>query len=93
MMYFRVNYRWADETVTHVRNDLQSKLFASQMMGSLDSNLDGFIEPNELKGPLAGLRARFAEFDLNHDGKLDAAELAKALPSRRMARGKETPDL
>ncbi len=94
MMYFRVNYRWADETVTNIRNDLQAKLFASQMMGSLDSNLDGFIEPNELKGPLAGLRARFAEFDLNHDGKLDAAELAKALPSRRMARTKgETPDL
>ncbi|HEX2815732.1 MAG TPA: redoxin domain-containing protein [Phenylobacterium sp.] len=94
MMYFRVNYRWADETVTNVRNDLQQKLFASQMMGSLDSNLDGFIEPNELKGPLAYLRARFADLDTNHDGKLDAAELAKAMPSRRMARAKgETPDL
>jgi hypothetical protein len=23
MMYFRVNYRWADETVDNVRNDLQ----------------------------------------------------------------------
>ncbi|HEY2357935.1 MAG TPA: redoxin domain-containing protein [Phenylobacterium sp.] len=94
MMYFRLNYRWADETVTNVRNDLQQKLFASQMMGSLDSNLDGFVEPNELKGPLAGLRAKFAELDLNHDGKLDQAELAKAMPSRRMARAKgETPDL
>jgi peroxiredoxin len=94
MMYFRVNYRWADETVTHVRNDLQQKLFASQMMGSLDSNLDGFVEPNEFKGPMAGMRAKFAELDTNHDGKLDAAELAKAMPSRRMARAKgETPDL
>ena len=94
MMYFRVNYRWADETVTHVRNDLQSKLYASQMMGSLDSNLDGFVEPNEFKGPMAGMRAKFAELDTNHDGKLDAAELAKAMPSRRMARAKgETPDL
>ncbi len=94
MMYFRINYRWADETVTHIRDDLQSKLYASQMMGSLDSNLDGFIEPNELKGPLGGLRARFAEFDTNHDGKLDAAELSKAMPSRRMARNKQaTPDL
>ncbi|HEX4710973.1 redoxin domain-containing protein [Phenylobacterium sp.] len=94
MMYFRVNYRWADETVTNVRNDLQQKLFASQMMGSLDSNLDGKIEPNELKGPLAGLKARFAELDLNHDGVLDAKELSAAMPSRRMARGKgETPDL
>lgn len=94
MMYFRINYRWADETVNHVRSDLQAKLFASQMMGSLDSNLDGFIEPNELKGPMASLKAKFAELDTNHDGKLDAAELAKAMPSRRMARAKgETPDL
>jgi peroxiredoxin len=94
MMYFRVNYRWADETVTHVRNDLQTKLFASQTIGSLDSNLDGKIEPNELKGPLAGLRTRFAELDANHDGVLDAKEMAAAMPSRRMARAKgETPDL
>jgi peroxiredoxin len=94
MMYFRVNYRWADETVSHVRNDLQAKLFGSQMMGSLDSNLDGFVEPNEFKGPLLSMRAKFAEFDLNHDGKLDASELAKAMPSRRMARQKaDTPDV
>jgi hypothetical protein len=94
MMYFRVNYRWADETVTHVRNDLQRKLFASQIVGSLDSNLDGKIEPAELKGPLAGLRTRFAELDADHDGVLDAKEMATAMPSRRMARAKgETPDL
>jgi len=94
MMYFRVNYRWADETVTNVRNDLQGKLYATQMMGSLDSNLDGFVEPAEFKGPLLAMRAKFAEFDLNHDGKLDGTELAKAMPSRRMARGKgEVPDL
>ena len=94
MMYFRINYRWADETVTHVRGDLQSKLYASQTIGSLDSNLDGVIEPGELKGPLAGMRAKFAALDLNHDGKLDAKEMAAGLPSRRMARAKgETPDL
>ncbi|WP_394764014.1 redoxin domain-containing protein [Phenylobacterium sp.] len=94
MMYFRVNYRWADETVTHLRNDLQSKLYGSMMMGSLDSNLDGFVEKNELKGPLAYLRARFDALDTNHDGKLDAAELSKGMPSPRMARGKgEVPDL
>ena len=94
MMYFRINYRWADETVTHVRGDLQSRLYASQTVGSLDSNLDGVIEPGELKGPLAGLRGKFAELDLNHDGKLDAREMAAGMPSHRMARAKgETPDL
>jgi len=61
---------------------------------ALDSNLDGFVEPAEFKGPLLAMRAKFADFDLNHDGKLDGTELAKAMPSRRMARGKgEVPDL
>ena len=94
MMYFRVNYRWADETTTNVRNDLQTKLYASQMLGSLDSNLDGFVEKNELKGPMAYLQAKFEQLDVNHDGKLDAKELSAGMPSRRMARAKqETPDL
>jgi len=95
MMYFRVNYRWADETPDHVRNDLQAQLFASQTIGGLDFNLDGFIEPNELKGPLLPLRAKFAELDLNHDGKLDAAEMAKAMPQRmgRGRRGQDIPNL
>ncbi len=97
MMYFRVNYRWADESPSHVRNDLQEKLFASEIVGSLDSNVDGFIEPNELKSELpflAQIKAKFAEYDLNHDGKLDAAEMAKAMPNRRMARrDRDIPNL
>lgn len=92
MMYFRINYRWADETTSHIRNDLQAKLFASQMMGSLDSNLDGFIEKSELKGPLAYLQAKFDEADTNHTGKLTAEQLQKLLPTRRM-RQRETPDV
>jgi Ca2+-binding EF-hand superfamily protein len=64
------------------------------MMGSLDSNLDGFIEKNELKGPLAGLQAKFDEADTNHTGKLTAEQLAKILPGRRMSRQKnDTPDV
>jgi peroxiredoxin len=98
MMYFRVNYRWADETPQHVRNDLQAELFASQVIGSLDSDLDGFIEPNELKSELpflAAIKAKFAQYDTNHDGKLDAAEMAKAMPSRREARraARDIPNL
>jgi hypothetical protein len=100
MMYFRVNYRWADETPSHVRNDLQAQLFASETIGGLDSNLDGFIEPSELKTELpmlAQIRAKFAEYDLNHDGKLDATEMAKAMPAfrgrGRRAKGDDIPNL
>jgi hypothetical protein len=93
MMYFRVNYRWADETVTHVRNDLQEKLFGSSMIGALDDNADDLVEPDELRGPLSGLKARFAELDKDKNGGLDKAELAAASP-RRMARQRtEVPDL
>jgi hypothetical protein len=94
MMYFRINYRWADETVKHPRPDLEAKLRASMLMGALDSNLDGVIEPEEFKGPLAPLRAHFAELDKNHDGVIDANEL-KAVDIFKMRRsGKlENPDL
>jgi hypothetical protein len=75
MMYFRINYRWADETVTHVRNDLQDKLQASTLIGGLDGNMDGKVQPEELKGPLGMLKAQFGALDKNKDGALDAAEL------------------
>jgi hypothetical protein len=75
MMYFRINYRWADETVTHMRNDLEAKLQGSTLIGGLDANMDGKITPDELKGPLAMLKARFNDLDKNHDGALDASEM------------------
>jgi hypothetical protein len=96
MMYFRLNYRWADETTSHIRNDLQAKLQESGMVGGLDANLDGVIEPDELRGPMgAMIKARFVELDRDHDGTLDAAEGWPALPPRgRMARNRQaTPDL
>src|SRR5204863_6054338 len=75
MMYFRINYRWADETVTHVRNDLQDQLQASTLIGGMDMNMDGKIQPDELRGPLGMLKAQFPMLDKNKDGSLDANEL------------------
>jgi hypothetical protein len=86
MMYFRVNYRWADETSHHVRNDLQAKLFESRVLGFLDTNADGKVEPSELRGAYAGLKSRFAELDTDHDGSLDAKELAAANITRAAVR-------
>ena len=52
------------------------------MMGILDDNMDGKIELAELKGgdqgPVAMLKKYFALIDTNHDGALDAQELANA---------------
>jgi hypothetical protein len=77
MMYFRINYRWADETVDHVRNDLQQQLSASQAFGTIDDNANDRIEPSELRGGnAAAMKARFAEFDKDHNGGLDKAEYA-----------------
>lgn len=94
MMYFRVNYRWADETVQKIRNDLQTALYSSMMLGALDDNLDDRVTADELRGPLAALKPRFATLDKNGDGGLDAAELNALGGRRSMARERAaTPDL
>ncbi|MDB5452628.1 MAG: hypothetical protein JWO33_1206 [Caulobacteraceae bacterium] len=90
MMYFRLNYRFADETVSHVRNDLQDKLQGATLIGGMDANMDGKVTPEELKGPLAMLKPQFAMLDKNKDGALDAGELGAVMQmmmSQAAARG------
>ena len=84
MMYFRVNYRWADETVDNIRNDLQSQLMASMSVGMIDDNYDGKIQENELKGMMASLKPRFKALDLDNSGDLDAKEMAASGMGRMM---------
>jgi hypothetical protein len=94
MMYFRVNYRWADETVTRLRDDLQQKLMGSMMVGALDDNIDGLVQAGELRGGMGQmLKARFAELDRDKNGGLDNGELM-AMGGRRTMRDQvEVPDL
>ncbi len=75
MMYFRINYRWADETVDNVRSDLQQQLMASAAFGMIDDNYDGLIQESELKGMMASLKPRFKALDTDNSGALDPAEL------------------
>lgn len=94
MMYFRLNYRWADETVTHLRNDLQQKLFASSMVGALDDNVDGLVQASELRGPMGTfIKSRFADLDRDRNGGLDGGELSAAGGRRAMREAVEVPDL
>ena len=82
MMYFRVNYRWADETVDNIRNDLQSQLMSSMSVGMIDNNYDGLIQETELKGMMASLKPRFKALDTDNSGALDAKEMAASGMSR-----------
>lgn len=93
MMYFRVNYRWADETVTNVRDDLQAKLMQTRNIGALDDNADGLVQVGELRGPVARMQSRFAELDLDKNGGLDAKELAAGNINRATARGQDPEDI
>ena len=93
MMYFRVNYRWADETRTNLRNDLQTKLMESRTIGALDNNADNKVQIDELTGAMAGMKPRFADLDVNKDGGLDKAELAAGNVSRATARDLRDTDI
>ena len=50
MMYFRINYRWVDETSHHIRNDLQANLMkingSSRLPGRQRGRQAGSIAPN-----------------------------------------------
>lgn len=75
MFYYRMNYRWNEETSSHVRKDLQDKLMQSRTFGMLDDNLDGKLSKAEVQTRSAQIFAKFDEADTNHDGAIDMAEL------------------
>lgn len=83
MLTFFIHYRWVGETVAKPHDDYDRLLAAGQLMGDLDSNLDGKLQMSELRGTTgARLKAAFAALDTNHDGVLDQAELAAAAMRR-----------
>jgi hypothetical protein len=75
MMYFRINYRWADETVDNIRNDLQSQLQSSMSFGMADDNYDGQIQKDELTGMMASMKPRFDALDVDKSGGLSPEEM------------------
>ena len=78
MMYFRVNYRWLDETreniTTHSEEMQRDRVFAS-----LDDSMNDLLEREEIVGQRnTWLAAGFDGYDTNDDGALDRAEYAVA---------------
>ncbi len=78
MFFTRIRYRWMDETSKHLVN-YDDALEQGALMGMLDSNMDGKIQKSELKGQIgAMLLGKWDIIDANHDGVIDANELAAA---------------
>ena len=92
MLTFFIHYRWVGETVAKPHSDYDQLLAKGQLMGDLDLNLDGKLEPSELRGTIgARLKASFAALDKNHDGFIDKDELAAAtMRGPNAARPKQT---
>jgi hypothetical protein len=79
MLAFFIHYRWVGETVAQPHDDYDRLMAKGQLMGGLDSNLDGKLQMSELRGQVGQkLKAAFEALDKNHDGALDQAELAAA---------------
>jgi AhpC/TSA family/EF hand len=76
MFYMAIRYRWNDETSKHMVN-YDQELNGDRLMGMLDANIDGKISKAELRGQIGEQILKYWDvLDKNHDGYLDADELA-----------------
>ncbi|HXA38686.1 MAG TPA: hypothetical protein VNW53_06780 [Phenylobacterium sp.] len=89
MLAVYIHYHWAGETAKAPRDDYDKLMQANLMLDVMDDNMDGKLEYSELKGgpqsPGTMLKKYFALIDTDHDGSIDAKELAaamKLLPKR-----------
>ncbi len=75
MFYTQLRYRWIDETAAK-QTAYDDDMLKTRLIGMMDSNFDGKIQKNELRGPLGdAIRPHFEQLDLNKDGGLEAKEL------------------
>ena len=78
MHYTSIYYEWTDEKVG-AEADATRQMRSGRVMGMLDDNVDGKVQMAEIKGRLTPLlKPRFAEFDKNGDGGIDAEEIKAA---------------
>jgi len=90
MLYGSVGYSWSDEKTDKPIHDPQ-RAGLLQMMGMLDQNLSGMIEPSELTPRIKRfITDRFSGYDKNADGGLDTPELGGLLKAMQQARQGQT---
>jgi len=92
MQYTALGYRWDDETVANRKDDYQKRLEDSRAMGIMDTNLDGKVAKNEVRGRMAQmLLANWDSADMNKDGYLtpDEMTMINQFMNRRIRQAQE----
>ena len=80
MHYASMFYQWNDERVG-AEADATDQLKATNVLGSLDANLDEKVELGELRGRVyEAMKPVFANYDADKSGALDQKELKAAMP-------------
>ncbi len=78
MLFTSLSFRWTEETAQH-RVSWDGDFNKTRMIGMMDDNLDGKLQKAELKGQTGAMLLKYFDvLDKNHDGALDADELAAA---------------
>lgn len=86
MLFTAVQFRWADETATKRRDDLQAQLQKGQLFWAVDDNLDSKLQKVELKGEMLAPFAQYFDMaDADKDGGLNPAEFAAASEAMQKA--------
>ncbi len=94
MLYTQIRYRWADETSDNVRDDLQKQLESQLIFASVDDNINGKWDPEELRPEsgqglgdlMGGMSQNFAAFDGDADGGLNPQEVQAAMEAMQNQR-------
>ena len=97
MLATYLHYRWVDETVAHQTPEYEKMLQGNLMLGVMDDNLDGKLQPAELRGQMGeGILKYLPIVDTNKDGAIDQKELdaaMKLLPRGRRGGGGPPPPM
>ena len=95
MLAVYIHYHWAGETAKNPRDDYDKLMQANLMLDVMDDNMDGKLQLAELKGgpqsPGTMLKKFFPMVDTDHDGSIDAKELAAAAKLMPRRGGGRTP--
>jgi len=77
MQYTAIGFRWNAETSSTLKPEYMERLNSSRTIGIMDTNLNGQVEPAEVRGRMGQMiRANFERMDADKSGTLSEAELS-----------------